>query len=155
MFTIFFMRSGVVHISHLKPGETINYQTQLKDSIRPLGRVLNEQRPQWGTKNLKIHHDKARPHTHQSVIAYLESQNFTIMDHPPYSPDLAPSDFWLFNQIKERLSDHTTVNSRNRQITEIVLSKPEKEHRKTFEKWLERMECCIKNKGHFYEHLLK
>ena len=27
MFTIFFMRSGVVHISHLKPGETINYQT--------------------------------------------------------------------------------------------------------------------------------
>jgi histone-lysine N-methyltransferase SETMAR len=155
MFTIFFRTSGVVHISHLKPGETINHQTYLKDSIRPLVRILNEQRPQCGTKNLKFHHDNARPHTHSSVIAYLERQNFTIMDHPPYSPDLAPSDFWLFNYIKQRLSDHTSVESLNREITEIVSSIPEKEYRKTFDKWLERMECCIKNKGHYFEHLLK
>ncbi len=138
-----------------KEGETINHQIYLKDNIRPLVRVLNEQRPQCGTKNLKFLHDNARPHIHQSVIAYLESQNFTIMDHPPYSPDLAPSDFWLFNYIKERLSDHTTVKSLTRQITEIVSSIPEKEYRKTFDKWLERMECCIKNKGHYFEHLLK
>ena len=77
------------------------------------------------------------------------------MDHPPYSPDLAASDFWLFNYIKQRLSDHTSVGSLNGQITEIVSSIPEKEYRKTFEKWLERMECCIKNKGHYFEHLLK
>lgn len=155
MFSIFFRTSGVVHISHLKEGETINHQIYLKDNIRPLVRVLNEQRPQCGTKNLKFLHDNARPHIHQSVIAYLESQNFTIIDHPPCSPDLAPSDFWLFNYIKERLSDHTTVKSLTRQITEIVSSIPEKEYRKTFDKWLERMECCIKNKGHYFEHLLK
>jgi len=28
---------------------------------------------------------------------------FTVVPHPPYSPDLAPSDFWLFPKLKEML----------------------------------------------------
>jgi [histone H3]-lysine36 N-dimethyltransferase SETMAR len=100
-------------------------------------------------------HDNARPHVHSRVITYLKQNNFTIIDHPPYSPDLAPSDFWLFDYIKQRLGDHTSAESLNRQITEIVTSIPEKEYRKTFEKWLDRMECCIKNEGHYFEHLIK
>jgi len=28
----------------------------------------------------------------------------THFDHPPYSPDLAPSDFYLFSKMKEHLA---------------------------------------------------
>lgn len=155
MFTIFFKTSGVVHISHLKSGETINHQTYINNCIRPLVNTINEQRPQCGVKNLKFHHDNARPHVHSSVKTYLELQGFIIMDHPPYSPDLAPSDFWLFNYIKQRLSNHTSLDSLNLQITGIVSSIPVQEYQKTFQKWLERMECCVKNNGHYFEHLIK
>ena len=57
---------------------------------------------------LVIHHENAQPHTSTSmeVKVFLEAEKFIIMDHPPYSSDLAPSDFWLFEYNKQRLSDH-------------------------------------------------
>ena len=78
------------------------------------------------------------------------------MDHPPYSPDLAPSDFWLFDYIKERLTSNPDAKSLMKQITGIVNSIPKKEENdKTFQKWLERMELCIQNNGDYFEHLIK
>ena len=76
------------------------------------------------------------------------------MDHPAYSPDLAPSDFWLFDYIKQLLDDHTSAESLVKQITKIVSDNPKEEWQKTFKKWIERMELCIKNKGDYFEHLI-
>ena len=50
---------------------------------------------------------------------------------------------------------HTNDQSIYHKITEKGSSIYEKEYRKTFDKWLERMECYVKNKGHYFEHLLK
>ena len=155
MFSIFFKSTGVVHMTYLESGKTIDNVMYLNDCLKPLVRVLNQQRPVSSTKNLKFHHDNARPHVHSRVKSYLKSQNFIIMDHPPYSPDLAPSDFWLFDYIKQRLGSHTSVQSLNSEITEIVSSIPQDEYLKTFKKWLERMELCIKYEGHYFEHLIK
>ena len=46
------------------------------------------------------------------------------MNHPPYSPDLAPSDFWLFDYIKKRLTFNPDAKSLMKQITGIVNSIP-------------------------------
>ena len=152
MFTVFFKRSGVLHISKLDRGKTINHQSYIDDTLKPLIEGIKKQRPEYGCKNLKIHHDNARPHIHQDVVTLLEAEKFTIMGHPPYSPDLAPCDFWLFSYIKERLGDHTTAESLQSEITEIVACIPRKEWERTFDKWLERMELCIKFKGDYFEH---
>ena len=53
------------------------------------------------------------------------------MDYPPYSLDLAPSDFWLFDYVKQRLEDHTSAESLVKQITEIVNDIPKEEWQKT------------------------
>jgi histone-lysine N-methyltransferase SETMAR len=37
------------------------------------------------------------------VREFLASKQITVLEHPPYSPDLAPSDFFLFPKIKEIL----------------------------------------------------
>ena len=78
----------------------------------------------------------------------------TIIRQPPYSPDLAPLDFWLFDYIKCRLDNHNDAQSLSEQITEILEKIPKKEYLKTFEKWLERMELCINNQGDYFEHLI-
>ena len=36
-------------------------------------------------------------------MAAIRDAGFEILDHPPYSPDLAPSDFHLFPKLKESL----------------------------------------------------
>jgi transposase len=39
------------------------------------------------------------------VREFLASKQVTVLDHPPYSPDLAPSDFFLFPKIKKILKE--------------------------------------------------
>jgi transposase len=37
------------------------------------------------------------------VRKFLTSKQITVLEHPPYSLDLAPNDFFLFSKIKEIL----------------------------------------------------
>ena len=50
-----------------------------------------------------ILHDNAPVHDVLRVREFLVKNSITKMDHPPYSPDLAPCDFWLFPKFKNAL----------------------------------------------------
>ena len=52
------------------------------------------------TKGVVLLHDNARPHTAARTNALIKRFNWEIFDHPPYSPDLAPSDYHLFSKMK-------------------------------------------------------
>jgi transposase len=47
--------------------------------------------------------DNARPHTAHATFEALETLKFEVLSHPPYSPDLAPSDFHFFPHLKRDL----------------------------------------------------
>jgi histone-lysine N-methyltransferase SETMAR len=51
-------------------------------------------------KKIIFHQDNAP--THKSVLAMgkLRDLHYELLEHPPYSPDLAPSDFYLFLKLK-------------------------------------------------------
>ena len=51
------------------------------------------------------------------------------MHHPSYLPDLAPSDFWLFDLIKKNLDDHYDVESQNTLITKLLQSIPKEQYK--------------------------
>jgi histone-lysine N-methyltransferase SETMAR len=57
------------------------------------------------TYGVMLPHDIARPHTSTAARtqALLEDSNWELFDHPPYSPDLAPSDYDLFTYLKNWL----------------------------------------------------
>jgi hypothetical protein len=38
-----------------------------------------------------------------SMREFLASKQITVLEYPPYSPDLAPTDSFLFPKIKEIL----------------------------------------------------
>jgi len=64
---------------------------------------LKEKRRGNITKGVLFLHDNAPAHTAlatQKKLAYLD---FQCLDHPPYSPDLAPSDYHLFPGLKKQL----------------------------------------------------
>jgi hypothetical protein len=50
-----------------------------------------------------LYYDHAPAHKALSVKQFLAQKSITEMEHPPYSPDLAPNDFWLFPIIKSAL----------------------------------------------------
>jgi histone-lysine N-methyltransferase SETMAR len=51
-----------------------------------------------------MYHDNARPHSANQTTATLRSFKWEVLQHLPYSPDLAPSDFHLFDPLKHHLS---------------------------------------------------
>nr|XP_004210174.3 histone-lysine N-methyltransferase SETMAR-like [Hydra vulgaris] len=106
------------------------------------------QRPKTGTHNFKFIHDNARTHVTQTVTNCLNQAGVTIIRYPPYSPDLAPSEYWLFDLIKKKLDDDTDVERKKTCITKLLESIPKKEYKKTFPKWLERIQLCIDNFEH-------
>ena len=50
-------------------------------------------------------HDNARPHTARLTLETVEQLGLEVLPHPPYSPDLAPSDYHLFGPMKKMLGD--------------------------------------------------
>ncbi len=85
----------------------------------------------------------------------MQSEGFTILPHPPNSPDLTPSDFWLFNLIKQNIGDQSDSNSLHRAVMDFMYSLDKKEYKKSFDKWIERMKLCVNNEGDYFEHLMK
>ena len=116
---------------------------------------MKKQRMKSGTKNLKLLHNNARPHITQIVTTYLNDEKISIIRHPSYLPDLASCDFWFFDRIKSSLRDAISERSLQVQITKILSNIPKEEYQRAFQKWVDRMELCVKNKGEYFEHLIK
>ncbi|GFV91228.1 histone-lysine N-methyltransferase SETMAR [Trichonephila clavipes] len=68
------------------------------------------------SKSVLLLHDNARPHTSRTIWELIESFGWEVLDHAPYSPDLARSDFHLFRYLihslsRKRFRDDEEVNA--------------------------------------------
>ena len=77
------------------------------------------------------------------------------MEHPANSLDLSPCDFWLFDLIKDNLNDQDDSESLHDAVIDFMNSLNRDEYKKTFEKWIQRMQLCIDNDNGYFEHLMK
>jgi transposase len=70
-----------------------------------------------------LHHDNAPAHTALSIREFLAKKNIPTLPQPPYSPDLAACDFYLFLKLKSKLKGHHfgTVTDELRTLTENYL----------------------------------
>ena len=50
-----------------------------------------------------LHHDNASSHSARLTLEFLEQKQIKVIEHPPYSPDLAMCVFWLFFNLKMNL----------------------------------------------------
>ena len=99
MLTIFWGCEGVIRMEFLEQGNTVN-STRYVNILETLKGRLRSVR---GGKDPTIHHDNARPHTSRETCTALDRLGLQTLPHPPYTPDLAPSEFILFPKLKEFL----------------------------------------------------
>lgn len=102
MASVFWDAKGVIMVDYLAKGETINsaYYCTL---LRRLRETIKEKRPGLLSKKVLFHQDNARVHTSVESMAQIRDCGFELLPHPAYSPDLAPSDFHLFPNLKKHL----------------------------------------------------
>lgn len=99
MVTVWWTSRGVIHYSFMKQGQSITaevYCTQLDEMIKKLA----EKQPRLVQRDRPILlHDNARPHTANRTKLKLLEMDIETIDHPPYSPDLSPTDYYFFRNL--------------------------------------------------------
>jgi hypothetical protein len=72
--------------------------------------------------------------------------------HPPYLPDLAPADFFLFPKVKAELAGQTLMQETFKNSWEgVVRSIAKEDFAAVFRRWKERCEKCIRVGGNYVE----
>jgi len=100
--SFFWDQGGILLIDYLPKGQTMNAEyyssllVQLKD-------ILKEKHSGTVTKGVLFLHGNTPAHRALATLKKLTYLGFQCLDHPPYSPDLAPSDYHLFPGLKKQL----------------------------------------------------
>jgi histone-lysine N-methyltransferase SETMAR len=103
MLVIFFDCEDIDHQEFVPPSQTEN-QHYYFGVLKLLREQARRKRPErWRNQNWLLYHDSAPAHTALSVQRIFAAKNMAVVPHPPYSPDLAPCDFFLFPRMKSKL----------------------------------------------------
>ena len=110
---------GILFIDYLEKGKTITreYYSNLLTRI--------DKKNSWEktrfAKEIIFHQDNAPAHKSVLALGKLRDLHYELLEHPPYSPDLAPSDFCLFPKLKLFLAGQRFFNQEA--IAAIVMAR--------------------------------
>ncbi len=80
------------------------------------------------------------------------AKGIQVLEHPPYSPDLAPADFFVFRRLKEAMAGTTLDQDSLKTASEGVIRTITADNFATaFRWWFERVEKCVRIGGNFVE----
>ncbi|GFX26113.1 histone-lysine N-methyltransferase SETMAR [Trichonephila clavipes] len=102
MCTVFWDRKSVLLVDFLTRGDTINAAAYCA-TLQKLRRAIQNKKRGMLSAGVVLLHDNARPHTANRTQYLITSFGWKQLDHPPYSLDLAPSDYHLFMHLKKHL----------------------------------------------------
>ncbi|GFW15293.1 histone-lysine N-methyltransferase SETMAR [Trichonephila clavipes] len=98
-------KKGPVYYELLKQRKTINAYL-FCNQLDKLTAAIKEKRSSLASrKGIVFHHDNARKHTAMVTQQKLNALGWEVLGHPPYSPDIAPSDYYLFRPLKSYLEE--------------------------------------------------
>lgn len=98
-----------------------------------------------------LHYDNATPHTAKIIEQNLLYLKFTRLPQPPFSPDIAPTDFYLNGYLKAKLENlefgnfgelHSAVDQILDEITPTTL-------KSVFDRWITKLEQVVSSNGDY------
>ena len=90
-------------------------------------RLKNEIGEKWlqmWKKKVLFHQDNAPSHKSLATMAKLNELSFELLPHPLYSPDLAPSDYYLFADLKKCSKERDSIPTRKSSPKRTLISRP-------------------------------
>ena len=107
----------------------------------------------WGNQTWTLHHENAPAQASLLIRSYLAKHHTSVVPHPPYSPDLAPSEFFLFPKLETTLKGRrfqTIEESQENAIRELRAI-TESAFQEVFQQWKKRWERRIASRGDCFE----
>jgi hypothetical protein len=151
LLTVLWSTRGPLVVKWMERGQCFNSAyfcgVVINELVKKLKTMRYFPRKNW----YHLHLDNARPHVSQMASRYITDNGFVKMPHPPYSPDIAPSDFYLFGNIKTKLAKchGTTREELFRNVQAILSSIPDSELFNVFKEWMRRLQQVIDSGGEY------
>ena len=98
MVTICWSAAGLIHYSFLNPGETITSE-KYAQQINEMHQKLQHLQPALVNRKGPILHNNAQLHVAQPTFEKLSELGYKVLPHPPYSPDLLPTNYHIFKHL--------------------------------------------------------
>ena len=121
--------------------------------INHLTTVLKPSQVQLDTQgSCIVHYDNAPCHNSRICSEELIHTPFVRLPHPPYSPDIAVCDFYLFGKLKQSLQQVRISNREEleEEIDRIMKQISKEEWKRVFNEWLTRLRWIVENNGEYY-----
>ena len=86
---------------------------------------------------------------------FWASEKVKVLNHPSYSPDLSPCDFFLFPRLKKMLSGnkYTSRSSLGSAIYQCLQQIPKEDYLSDFRDLVKRLQKCDSVKGEYFKDL--
>ncbi|XP_026316211.1 histone-lysine N-methyltransferase SETMAR-like [Hyposmocoma kahamanoa] len=150
--TIFFDSRRVLLIDFLHDQRTVNatYYCQVLQSAKTSYRNKRRGVP---IRDVILLHDNARPHTALLTRDKLEELGWETLEHPPYSPDLSPCDYFLFAPLKESLGGKRFKSNDDveKHVRDWLTTRPQSFYEEGIFKLPNRWQKCVDNAGDYIE----
>ena len=104
-------------------------------------------------RKIWLHLDNCRVHNSKQSSEKIEATGFKRTPHPPYSPDIAPSDFFLFGYTKSKLKGckYEDIDDLVERIYEILNKISKQKRMEVFDAWIKRCEYVITHGGNYFD----
>jgi transposase len=153
MLVVFFDWQGVIHYEFVPRGQTVNNELYVA-VLKHLREAVRRKRPQlWTNQSWVLHHDNAPAHLSFLVCNFLAKNEMTVVPQPPYSPDLAPANFFLFPKLKSSLKGRCfdTFDKIQKNSTKELFAILKEAFQKAFQSWQKCWELCVASEGNYFE----
>jgi histone-lysine N-methyltransferase SETMAR len=152
MASVFWDTRGIILLEWLPERQTINSDYYISLLTKLKSAIKEQRRGKW-MKGVWLQHDNARPHTSAITSAAIKELGFKCLPHPPYSPDLAPSDYYLFSAMKNPLrgKHFSSLAGLASAVSQWQKSTPAEWFADGLNKLPERWQKCVKLNGGYIE----
>ena len=97
---LFWDARETIFIDYLQKGKTINAKCYA-NLLQRLSDEMKKKRLHLAKKKVLFHQDNAPVHTYVIAMAKINALKFKLLPHASYSPDIAPSDYFIFPNLKK------------------------------------------------------
>ncbi|GBM91291.1 Histone-lysine N-methyltransferase SETMAR [Araneus ventricosus] len=146
--SVFWDRHDVLSVDFMQRRTTIN-AVAYGQIPRKLRRAIQNKRRGMLTEGILLLHDNARPHTAAQTRALLNSFGWEVLE-PPFSPDLASSDFHLFRHLKHHLGGNDDEDVKTA-VTSWLLEQAASFYEEGIQNLVLRSDNCLNKLGRFVE----
>lgn len=148
LLCVWWNSKGLVYMEVLEHGQTVTadlYAQQLSRVDQALRRLGVD------PATTKFLHDNARPHVAKIVQQKIETLGWEVLPHPPYSPDMAPSDYHLFRSMQHCLAEikFNEVEEVRKWVSDFFKQQPREFFKRGIHSLREKWQSVIDNNGEY------